>query len=302
MSRPRFSIQLLHPKHWAVWFALGLLWTTVQMPQALRMAVGSGLGKLAWAVGKSRRHITLVNLRLAYPNLDEAKREQLARDHFTAIGRGVIEMAMCWWLSDARCRKLAKYDGLEHLKAALEDGGVLLLSAHFTPLEFSGRLLALEVELSAMFRPSKNEVLNWAWTKFRSKIAARAIPRDDVRGMLRTLKDGHPVWYAADQSKAFKYTATVPFMGEPALTNTASSRFAKLGKAKVVPFFVHRSADNKSYVLKFSPALDNFPSGDEAADAERMNLLIEEAIKDAPEQYFWLHRRYKNRDGLADPY
>lgn len=272
------------------------------MPQRVRMAAGAGIGKLAWKLMKSRRHVTEVNLALVYPEMDPAEREQLAKDHFTAVGRGFIEMGMCWWLSERRCRRLARYEGLEHLHAALDHGGVLMLSAHFTPLEFSGRLLALEVDLAAMFRPSENEVLNWAWTKFRGKVAKHAIPRDDVRGMLRALKGGLPVWYAADQSKAFKYTATVPFMGEPALTNTASSRFAKLGNAKVVPFFVHRSADNQSYVLKFSPALDNFPSGDDTADAERMNQLIEKAVEDAPEQYFWLHKRFKNREGIANPY
>lgn len=302
MSRPRFSTSLLHPKHWGVWFVFGLLWTIVQLPQAARMAVGAGLGKLAWTISKSRRHITLTNIRLAFPALPEAEQEQLARDHLVAVGRGFIEMAMCWWLSEKRCKDLAEYQGLEHLEAALKDGGVIMLSAHFTPLEFSGRLLAMEQDIAAMFRPSENPVLNWAWSKFRGKVAKHAIPRNDVRGMIKRLQEGFPVWYAADQATAFKYTATVPFMGEPALTNTATSRFAKIGKAKVVPFFVHRRADNKKYILKFGEALDNFPSGDEAADATRMNQLIEQAVADAPEQYFWLHRRYKNREGLADPY
>jgi KDO2-lipid IV(A) lauroyltransferase len=301
MSRPRFSAALLHPKHWGVWFLFGLLWLVVQMPQSVRMAFGSGVGKLAWNL-KSRRHITEVNIRLAYPDLSAAEQEQLARDHLIAVGRGFIEMAMCWWLPEWRCRGLVEYQGKEHLETALKEGGVIMLSAHFTPLEFSGRLLALEHDIAAMFRPSENEVLNWAWSKFRGKVAKHAIPRDDVRGMIKRLKEGYPVWYAADQATAFKYTATVPFMGEPALTNTSTSRFAKLGKAKVVPFFVHRRADNKKYILKFGEALDNYPSDDDAADAIRMNQLIEKAIEDAPEQYFWLHRRYKNRDGLADPY
>ena len=271
------------------------------MPQSWRMAVGTGLGKLAWHI-KSRRHITLVNLKLAYPNLSDTERENLAREHLIAVGRGFVEMGMCWWLSDKRCAELTEFRGLEHLDNALADGGVIMLSAHFTPLELSGRLLAQKYEMAAMFRPSENEVLNWAWSKFRGKVVKHAIPREDVRGMIKRLKEGLPIWYAADQSKAFKYTAVVPFMGEPALTNTSTSRFAKLGKAKVVPFFVHRSADNKKYVLKFGEALDNFPSGDEAADAERMNQLIEKAVEDAPEQYFWLHRRYKNRPGIPNPY
>lgn len=272
------------------------------MPQTVRMAVGSGLGKLTWRLAKSRRHITLTNIRLAFPQLSAAEQEQLGREHLIAVGRGFIEMAMCWWLSEKRCQGLAEYQGLEHLEAALEDGGVIMLSAHFTPLEFSGRLLAQKHDLAAMFRPSEHPVLNWAWSKFRGKVAKHAIPRNDVRSMIKRLQEGYPVWYAADQATAFKYTATVPFMGEPALTNTATSRFAKIGKAKVVPFFVHRRADNKKYILKFGKALDNFPSGDDAADATRMNQLIEAAVHDAPEQYFWLHRRYKNRDGLADPY
>lgn len=301
MTRPRFSARLLHPKHWGIWILLGLLWSIVQLPQAWRMAIGKGIGELAWHI-KSRRHITEVNVAIAFPHLNAAQQAQLVRDHFVAVGRGLVEMGMCWWLSESRCRGLVEYQGKQHLEAALADGGVIMLSAHFTPLEFSGRLLALEHDLAAMFRPSENEVLNWAWSKFRGKVAKHAIPRDDVRGMIKALKNGLPVWYAADQSKAFKYTAVVPFMGEPALTNTSTSRFAKLGRANVVPFFVHRRADNKKYVLKFGEALDNFPSGDDAADATRMNQLIEKALADAPEQYFWLHRRYKNRPDLPNPY
>ncbi len=143
MTRPRFSIQLLHPKHWGVWLVLGLLWLIVQLPQAARMTVGAGLGKLAWQL-KSRRHITQVNIALAFPNMSPAEQEQLARDHLVAVGRGFVEMAMCWWLPEWRCRKLADDLGQVDLDASSEEGGVILPSATCTPQGFSGSLPAID--------------------------------------------------------------------------------------------------------------------------------------------------------------
>lgn len=287
---------LWHPLHWPVWLGMGIFWLVVQLPYAWQMRIGRGIGRLAHKLLSNRRKVVAINLQLCFPTLSDAERDTLTREHFASLGIGILEIGQCWWSSNARLQPMAHYHGLEHVEAGLSKGkGVILLSAHFTSLEIGGRLFSFKHPISAMYRPHKHPVLNWAMSTFRSKIATVAIPRDDVRGMVKELRANHMVWYAADQSKRFKYTTIAPFFDEPAVTNTATSRFAKLTRATVVPFFTLRRETGDGYDLHFLPPPENFPSGDDVADAVTMNNIIAEVIRKAPAQYLWIHKRFKNR-------
>ena len=195
--------------------------------------------------------------------------------------------------------------GIEHLHAALQQGkGVLMLSGHFAAIEMSGRpLKALMPPMAAMYRPSNNPLIDQLMRRCRGQSTADLITKRGIRQLLKVLKENRPVWYAADQAYNRKGTVLVPFFGEPAATNTAVSQIARLSGAPVVPFFPARVDNGSSYKLEVLPALENFPSGDDAADAARLSEVLEVLIRKAPEQYYWVHRRFKGRpDGYPDPY
>jgi KDO2-lipid IV(A) lauroyltransferase len=218
---------------------------------------------------------------------------------------GVIELGMAWWCSDTELNKLVRLDGMENLYAALENGnGVVLLSGHFATTEIAGRPLQLLVPpMAAMYRPSKNKLNDQIMRRCRGRSIAELITKSSIRQLLKSLKKNRIVWYAADQAYDRKGTVLVPFFGEPATTNTSVSQICKISRASVVPFFPIRRNNGADYRVDVLPALENFPSGDDEADAVRLNELLEEAIRKAPEQYYWVHRRFKGRpDGHPDPY
>lgn len=296
-KRARQQRPLWHPAFWPTWFGLGCLRLLAWLPHAAQLQLGRGLGTCFFHLAKKRRNITLVNIQLCFPHLSASEQLTLTRQHLQAMCIGLLEVGMCWWWSPKRLENMANIRGLEHLDTALAKGkGVLLLSGHFTTLEVSGRLLSLQRNIDAMFRPHDNPVLAWAMQRFRGEHAGQAIPRQDLRSVLRALRKNHAVWYAPDQSKKFKQHVLAPFFGEPAVCNTATAKLSKLTGAAVVPFFGWRQADG-SYQLELLPALLDFPSGDDIADATRVNQVIETAILQAPEQYLWAHERFKKRGG-----
>ncbi len=247
-----------------------------------------------------RRHITQTNIALVFPELDENARAQRVRHVFRSVGISLLETPLSWWGSDKRLAKLCHIEGLEHLTAALaESKGVILLSAHFTCLEIGGRLLSLHQPFAVMYKRHRNPLFEAAVKHGREQHFQSAIQRHDVRGLVRALKQNQACWYAPDQDFGPKHSLFAPFMGITAATLEAPMRLAKMSGAKIVPFFPIRREDGNGYQLTILPALDNFPSGNQAsdrlADATRINAIIEEQIRRAPEQYLWLHRRFKTR-------
>jgi KDO2-lipid IV(A) lauroyltransferase len=211
-----------------------------------------------------------------------------------------MDFAIAWWWPDRRLYPLVEIDGREHIDAALGRGsGVIFLTAHLTSIEISGRLLADICTALPMYRPNANPLLERIMVKNRERHVERTIPRDDVRLMLRTLKDGKGVWFAPDQNFGAKGRVFVPFFGIPAASNTSLSRFARMTGAAVVPFVVFRRAGGWRMLVE--PPLEPFPSGDDAADVARYNALTERWVRQAPEQYNWLHRRFKRRPPGEEP-
>ena len=206
----------------------------------------------------------------------------------------LIEVAMCWWASDEKIRRLGRVEGLEHLERALARGrGVIMLTGHFTALDLGGRFLTREAPVSALYRPHENPLIEEVVRRGRERSAEQAIPKSDVRRMLRALRSNHAIWFAPDQSHRRKHSAVVPFFGVPAPTNTSTSIFARMSGAAVVPFYPERLPGKAGYRLVILPALEGFPSDDPAADAQRTNRLLEEQVRRIPEQYLWIHRRFK---------
>lgn len=289
------------PRYWPVQAGLALGRLAAHLPFPVQIALGRVLGGFAYWLMPGRRRIARTNINLCFPELDARARRRLLRAHFQSLGIGVIETAMSWWAPADRLRGLARIEGLEHLHAALDHGrGVILLSAHFTTLEIGGRLLALHAPFHVLYRPHKNAAFEAAMQTARARHFEKAISRDDMRGMLRSLKANLPVWYAPDQNYGREHSIFVSFFGIPASTITATARLARISGAQVVPFFQERLPGAAGYRLRLHPALENFPTDDDAADTQRINDLIEAEIRKLPAQYLWAHRRFKTRP-LGEP-
>jgi KDO2-lipid IV(A) lauroyltransferase len=237
------------------------------------------------------------NLRLCFPELDPERRRALVDAHFAALGRGLFETALAWFASDQRLSPRFAVEGLEHLERALASGrGLLLLTGHFTTLEMGARILCttLALPFHALYRPYDNPVMDFWMHRLREKWSRLpALPRDDVRGLVRALRAGRAVWYAPDQTIAPELSVFAPFFGVPALSLTATSRLARMGRSLVLPYFPNYRAG--VWTIRFQPTLDAFPGHDEVQDASRINAVIESGVRLALSDYFWIHRRFKKR-------
>jgi KDO2-lipid IV(A) lauroyltransferase len=300
MSPRPSKLRLLVPKYWPTWFGLGLLRVLEPLPLPVLRFMGKWLGRFVRILPVSFVRIARRNIKLCLPELSAAEREQLLTRHFESIGIALFETAIAWWSPAARIDPYFDVVGVEHLKAALAKGkGAILLSAHFTTLEMSGRaLLQLNFPLNIMYRPTKNEVMERFLSRNRAHHCRRAIRRDDVRTLITALKANEPVWYAPDQAYRNKGAQMVPFFGIPCASNTATSRLVKMSGAAVLPYFPER-LPNGRYRMTILPELDNFPGPDAVADTTRFHHLIETHIRKVPAQYLWIHRRFK---GLSADY
>ena len=291
----------LAPRYWLTRLGLGLLRACTLLPYSVQVSLGKLLGNFMHVVMRRRRHITEVNIQLCFPQLDKSAQAKIVHQAFQSTGISLFETALSWWGSDEKLAPLCEIHGLEHLQKALEEKkGVILLSAHFTCLEIGGRLLSLHHPFAVMYKRHRNPAFESVMKQARETQFELAIQQQDIRQMLRSLKQNHAVWYAPDQDLGRIRSVFAPFMGVPAATLTAPARLTKMSNAKVVPFFPARKPDNSGYVLTILPALEDFPVDDDVANATRINSIIETQIKKAPEQYLWLHRRFKSRQSDDD--
>ncbi|MEA9911770.1 LpxL/LpxP family Kdo(2)-lipid IV(A) lauroyl/palmitoleoyl acyltransferase [Xanthomonas campestris pv. raphani] len=287
---------LRNPKHWPMYLGLAVMVLAGRLPWLLQRALGRGVGWVAMRLAGTRRRAAEVNLKLCFPEQDDAWRARLLRDSFDALGVGLFEFARAWWGSIATIRPRVKIEGLEHLQRLQEQKrGVLLVSGHFMTLEMCGRLLCDHVPLAGMYRKHRNPVFEWAVKRGRLRYATHMFANEDLRATIKHLKRGGFLWYAPDQDMRGKDTVFVPFFGHPASTITATHQLARLTGCAVVPYFHRR--EGGSYVLKIAPPLADIPSDDVIADTTQVNAAIEDMVREAPDQYLWIHRRFKRQPG-----
>lgn len=298
MDRPTFRFAFLHPRYWLLWLGLGFLWLLTLLPYAWLMGLGRLLGKLFYALAGSRRRIAGRNLQLCFPQWSQAQREQVLKENFASMGMAFMEMAMSWWWPRQRLARLAHIEGLEHLQALQAKGeGAILMAAHFTTLEIGAALLGQVHTIDGMYRQHDNPVFDFVQRRGRERhnLDATAIEREDVRAMLKVLRAGRAIWYAPDQDYGAKQSLFAPLFGIQAATVTATTKFARLGRAKVVPMTQVRLPGAQGYKLVIHPPLEGFPGETEYQDCVRINQWVESVICACPEQYLWAHRRFKTR-------
>jgi KDO2-lipid IV(A) lauroyltransferase len=285
----------LSPINWHIWLAFLILRLNSFLPLDTQIKNGKFIGRIGHKLLKKRRAITRRNINLAFPDFSKKERDQLTLEHFEAIGASFSELGLSRWGSRNTLIKNSTWEGKEYLQEAIESKrGIILLSAHFTTLEISGRILNYGFpEFNVVYRKNRNEFINEILQSSRKRYARKAIEKRDIKSMIRTLRNGGTVWYAPDQSYNRKQSEVIPFFSIPAMTNTATSTIAKLGNALILPFFPRRLASGK-YVLTFKPLIKDFPSNDAVKNTKRYVEILEKQIRLCPEQYYWIHRKYKN--------
>ncbi len=303
MSRASEQSNLWAPQHWPMWSGLGLFWLCARfLTWSERRRLARGIAWIIFHVVRLRRRVVLVNLRLCFPEKSEEQIQTMAFAHYEALAYGLFETTAGWWepVDQLPAHRVV---GVEHLERALAAGkGVVLLTAHFTTLEICGVYLTARLPVGCLYREPNNPIVAVPMRRHRERVASIAVHFDDLKGLIRALRAGHAIWYAPDQGKRTPGSEILPFFGVPAITNTATAKIAKMTGAAVVPYFARREPDG-SYTLVIHPALENFPTDDLSADAVRINRLIEDNIRLAPEQYFWVHKRFKARgEGYPEVY
>ena len=304
---PPWEWSFLTPRYWPTWVLVLLLGIASRLPYRLRLALGSVLGTVLRVMLAERRRVAAINIAACFPALDARRRAALLREHFRAVGRGFMDMGVAWWGDGERLRRQSRVEGIEHLEHALADGrGVILMAGHFTTMEVGVRILTLCAPvpfLYSIYRRSKNPLFERVMLSGRSGQPVVMFPREDVRTMIGALRDRMAVCFFPDQDHGRRHSVFVPFCGVPAATVTTTARFARMTGARVVPCFQERLPGAAGYRLWLMPALEDFPSGDDAADTVRLSAIIEREVRARPHEYYWIHRRFKTRpEGARDLY
>ena len=291
------------PRFWSTWLLLGIMRAAAWLPLPVLVAAGSVAGELLWLLAFERRRVAAINLEIAFPDAAPAERRRLNRACFRNVSIGVLEIGLVWWAPD-RVRRMTEIVGIEHLEAAQSSGrGAMLLTAHFTTIEVGLAALSPHATLVAMYKRPHNRLMDDFMERNRGRFTAIIAGHHSPIGLIRGLKRGHAMWYAPDQDFGGKDTVFVPLFGLPATALTAPARIAGMAGVPVMPCCLERKPRGRGYLLTINAPLEGFPSGDDERDALAINRATEALIRQNPEQYLWIHKRYKRRpDGTFGIY
>ena len=273
------------------------------LPHRIKVSLCRLLGRVGYRISARRRQIALTNLELCFPQMSKAERQSLVKRNFEEWSISLVEIAMSWYGAPKGFFDNLDIEGVENFEAALaEERGVILLGAHFSTIELGSLLFRLSVgrdlPVHVVYREQKNELFNHVMEKRRLRHATSIIAKSNLRQIIRRLRAKEIIWYAPDHDLGEQNSVFVPFFGQTAATLTTTSQLASINRAPVIMMSHYRNPDQRSYTVKFAPAIENFPSGDNAQDAIAINRVIEQAIEEAPEQYMWIHRRFKTQPGM----
>ncbi len=282
------------PRYWPTWIGFWLLRLLSFLPFKAQLRLGRSVGRLALKLSPKRAQVTRRNLQTCFPEYDADWIEDTVTRHFENLGMGVFEMAMAWYRPQ-RLKGRWRFNGIEHLSANTP-GSVILITGHFGALEVGGTALKSEgLIFDAVYREDRSPLVTELTRRGRERSGRQTIEKSNIKQMVRSLRDGIPVWYAPDQSYRRKHSAMINFFGEPAMTNTATSTLARLGRARVIGFYPHRRADLSGYDIEITAPLEPFPTADAVEDTNRLVRQLEDQIRRSPDQYFWVHRKFKGR-------
>lgn len=300
--QPDFKLSFLLPKYWLTWLGVFILYTISWLPFKLQLFMGRMLGRLLMKIGSKRKHVALTNLKLCFPEKSEDELQILLKKNFENTGIALFETGMGWWWPDWRVKRKFKVKGLEHLEKARREGnGVLLLAMHYLSVEMNARGVGYGHPMVVFYRPHNNQLMEFFQFRGRGRSNKYMLGKRDVKGLMKALRDGEACIYLPDQDYGRNRSVFVPFFGvKEAATTTGTLIFARQKNVETMMIIPVRNDDGSGYTLEIMPPLENFPTKDNIADVTRINQELEKAISRKPEQYMWLHRRFKTRPNPDD--
>jgi KDO2-lipid IV(A) lauroyltransferase len=287
----------LRPRYGLSWIGLGFMRLVSWLPLPLIAGLGGGLGMLLYALHAPRRLIVNVNIRRCFPERSPAEQTRIARRHFRAFGQTLLDIGVSWWASESRLRRITRFRGREYFDSALRDRkNIILLAPHFLGLDVGGIRISADRPVVSVFRHPVNELFATVVHRARTRFGAHLVEHNKpFTTLVRMVRSGMPLYYLPDQDAGRRNSVFAPFFGIPAATFVVLPRLAEMTDAVVIPCITRQLSWGRGYEIEFRPALKDFPSGDPVADTTCMNKEIEIAVREKPEQYFWLHKRFKTR-------
>ncbi|SES90251.1 LpxL/LpxP family Kdo(2)-lipid IV(A) lauroyl/palmitoleoyl acyltransferase [Thorsellia anophelis] len=310
-AQPKLKLTFFHPRYWLLWLIVGFWYVLILLPYPLLYKIGKGIGRLLLRLRPKiriidkRLKIAERNLELCFPNWTDSERKALIEANCESVGLAIIETGMAWFWPDWRINKWCKVTGIEHIKETLaKPQGIMFVGIHFLNLELGGRIIGLQTPGIGIYRPNDNPVWDYLQVRGRMRSNKFMINRKDVKQMIRSLEEAEIIWYGPDHDYGKRNSVFAPFFGvQHAATTLGTYILLKKTDSAVIAFTPKRLENGKGYEVIVSPPIQSFPTENELQTATKMNQLIEEQILLAPEQYMWLHRRFKTRpEGEADLY
>jgi Kdo2-lipid IVA lauroyltransferase/acyltransferase len=277
---------------------LAFLWLFHWLPLPMQAAFGWGLGHILYVLVVPRRRVVLKNLSLCFPALSEHERRRLARRNVVAVTRSMLERGVIWWASEARVRRLVELRGVDKVRQAHAQGkAVIMLVPHFVGLDMAGSRMAMEMDCVSMYAAQNDKLLEHMLLHGRTRFGNQQLlsRQDGIRGAVKAMKQGRPFYYLPDLDYGPKESIFVPFFGVQTATIPGLSRVTRLAHAVVIPLIVRMKPGGQGYVGEFGEPWADFPTDDIVADTTRMNALIEDEVRKTPDQYYWVHKRFKTR-------
>lgn len=257
--------------------------------------LGNSIGGALYRINSKRKRIVLTNLRLCFPNMAESEQEALALACFQHVIRSYLERGVQWYGSAKTIQNLVKLESAIPLADRYEQP-TIFLGFHFSAIEAGSMYYSTLHPVASVYTPMSDVATDSIALKQRSRFGTEMIPKQSsARNVIKALRSGVPVMLAADMDFGLRDSVFVPFFGVQASTLTSVSRLAQLTGARVVPFVTEVLPDYQGYKLRIMAPLADFPSGDLEADALRTNQYLEAEILKIPDQYYWVHRRFKRR-------
>jgi len=301
--QPNFKFSFLFPKYWLTWLGVIILYSISWLPYKLQLAMGRALGRLLLKIGSSRKKVALKNLELCFPDMTAAERQRILKVNFENTGIALFETGMGWWWPDWRIKRKFTVTGIEHFEKAKQEGkGVLLLTVHYLSAEIIGRGIGHAHPLVIFYRPHNNPLMEFFQFRGRGRSNKYMLGKRDVKGLIKALRDKESCLYLPDQDYGRNRSLFVPlFAVKEAATTTGTLIFARQKETVTMMMLPKRNDDGSGYTLEMTPALEGFPTENDENDVIRVNQEVEKAILRKPEQYMWLHRRFKTRPNEDDP-
>jgi len=288
------NTNFIHPKYFPTWILILLMRTGVFFPFRLQVFFGKIIGKLIYPFMTELRKTAYSNISNCFPEKKQSQVTLLVKQHFEAIGISLFETANAYYASDKKIMKILTINNEQYFTEALKkEGGIILLCSHFMPLMLGSRALLIKHTIANIYRPQNNQLFDQKMVRGYVKNGAVMIKNTDTRSIMKAISNSLPIWYAPDQDLGKNNSIFAPLFGIQTATASATSRLAKYNNTRVIPYSFIRVKDG--YEMSFDKPLKNYPSGDANKDATKTNQILEKQILKNPEQYLWIHRRFKTR-------